>query len=453
MAYHVASDYEFAYEPEHITCSLTFYSDVLNSNRNGQLVTTVHCDPSAFKIRVSSCDISSFYLDDLIALLNIGEDGYKESTKRHKKATGDLNLIDYDELRQSFGYVDNLSKMSNRLQILGSSAFSILNDDRKLNTGVCIHGQITDPDRLFIPGPNFIDGKIHTEAIVADYLVLGSRNQMSQFDTRTYRYAQSGSIIYLLIYIRRGVFHYLVYLSEESIYNLIRAILEIAELDSSFDFIYTVIGRTNTEEESQPYLLTSEGVFLKSTILYSNETQFSSPVLSTRQGFLKAAKAIRSKDSVDRWKSSTGNLEILPLLSSLFHKDFKKDYNQADVLLFDALIRSHENTDLLIRMYDIHWTENSLDLSQDHLISSPRDSAFKIGYNFIKKNLSYLNLPSLLAFINQWEELTGHESIRGLKTEISEFIKEKEELIYKVTTVPAKELSFDDLDDDYEIYS
>lgn len=273
----------FDYPPVFMTSSLTFYSDTYRQDINGLPVARIHYDPKAIKFQtcINSIDLSTYYLPDLINLLNTNEEGYKLLVKRHKKATGDVNMIDYDELRQILDAVDGLEKMSRRLQVVGTSAQSVLNDYKKLNTGVCIEGHVTNPDNLYLPSSNFMDNKVFSTETVAEVLVNGIKPPIMIQDLKTRRYSLSGSIIYLLIYKRHDEFDYMVFMSEEPIGDLIRAIKNQVETSGDFDFIYTVLARTNTEEESVPYIQTVEGVYFKDVIVYCNETQFSAPVLRT----------------------------------------------------------------------------------------------------------------------------------------------------------------------------
>ncbi len=278
MDYHLANGSEFAYESEYVACNLTNYTDVGNRHVDGLLVTRVHSDDSGHTSGLSSSDLSTYYLPDLLSLLNMHDDGYRETTRYHKKATGDVNLIDYEELKQRCKCVDDLSKMSNLLSMIGVSALDILDDYRKLITGVCIHGRVRN---MFATTANFYDGKVHPPETVANFLTTGVRCQTLFEDAKTHRYALRGSVIYLIVYKRNGIFDYILYASEEPISQLIHVLLCRTELPDEFDFIYTVIGRTNTEDNSYPYVVTPTGVYLRDVLLYPNECQFSQPILET----------------------------------------------------------------------------------------------------------------------------------------------------------------------------
>jgi len=119
--------------------------------------------------------------------------------KAHKTMTEDVNFIQYDELKDLYECVDDLAKMTRRLQIVGTSAFSILRDDRKLNTGVCIQGHVSQPDNLFVPMANFFDEKIVPIETIAEYLTTGSRQTVIPMDIKNHRYALTGSIIFSLL--------------------------------------------------------------------------------------------------------------------------------------------------------------------------------------------------------------------------------------------------------------
>lgn len=274
---------EFVHSPSYMTCSLTCYSDPSRQDLDGLPVARVHYDPQAYKFKtsISSCDLSTYYLPDLLELLNTNEEGYKTIVKRHKKITGDMNLIDYDELRQILESVDSLNKMSKRLHVVGVSVFRMFHDTKKLNTAVCIGGLVAHPDQLYIPAANFMDNKYFSVETVADVLVNGVRPPPVVQDLKTRRYSLSGSVLYLLIYKRSETFDFLLFLSEDPISELVKAVHGLSEFSANFDFIYTVLGRTKTEEESRPYNQTSEGVYLKNVILYSNETNFTQPVLKS----------------------------------------------------------------------------------------------------------------------------------------------------------------------------
>jgi hypothetical protein len=283
MDYHTAVASEFAYEPEYIACNLTYYTDVKNRHVNGLLVARVHSDEKGggHLAGLSSSDLSTYYLSDLLSLLNMRDDGYRESVRFHKKATGDSNLIDYEDIRHRCKCVDDLWKMSRRTKIIGVSALDILHDERKLITGVCMQGQVRSQHSMFVPASNFYDTKVHPMESVADFLTTGLKCQTLFDDAKTHRYALRGSIIYLIVYIRDGIFDYVLYVSEEPVAQLVQLLLDRTERTGQFDLIYTVIGRTNTEDNSYPYTVTPDGVYLRDALLYCNECQFSQPVLAT----------------------------------------------------------------------------------------------------------------------------------------------------------------------------
>ena len=268
-------------------------------------------------------------------------DGYQQISRQHKKATGDINLIDYDELKQSFELVDNLTKMSNRLKIVGCTAFSILHCERMLNNGVCINGRVSGPDNFCVPTTNFFDNKVHSNETIADFLITGLRHQVIQKDAKSYRYALSGSIIYLLIYVNKGLFNYIIYLSEEPISGLIQTLTDQTEFNNHFDFIYTVVGRTITEEEIHPYIRTERGICFKDIVLYCNENQFSAPVLSTTRRYGTLIKKFR--ESEDNSPPKLESSSILPLSSLLLqlYLPLDKELNEK---LFDTPIRRGDDS-------------------------------------------------------------------------------------------------------------
>lgn len=292
-------DTRFAYPPVYMTSSLTFYSDTYCQDINGLPVARIHYDPKSIKFQtfINSIDLSTYYLPDLINLLNTDEEGYKLMVKRHKKITGDVNMIDYDELLQILNAVDSLEKMSMRLQIVGTIAHSVFNDYKKLNTGVCIDGYVTKPDNLYLPSSHFMDNKVFSTDTVAEVLVNGTKPPVLVGGLKTRRYSLSGSIIYLLIYKVLDNFDFLVFMSEEPISNLITAIRSQANGLSDFDFIYTVLARTNTEDENVPYIETFDGVYLKDAILYCNETQLSKPVLQTLSNVKEILENINNREN------------------------------------------------------------------------------------------------------------------------------------------------------------
>ncbi len=193
MDYHLATDSEFSYEAEYVACNLTNYTDV--GHVDGLLVTRLHSGGSECgRQHASSSDLSTYYLSDLLTLLNMHDDGYRETARVHKKATGDVNLIDYEELRQRCKCVDDLWKMSDRLSVIGVSALDRLDDYRKLITGVCIHGHVRN---MFVTAGNFYDTKVHATELVASFLTTGTKGRTH--DANTHRYALRGSVIYLIV--------------------------------------------------------------------------------------------------------------------------------------------------------------------------------------------------------------------------------------------------------------
>ena len=287
MAYHMGNIVEFTYKPDYTICNTSYYSDVDNRNTNGLLMARVCASysPSLWKFRVSSNDLSTFYLADLIQLLNYRNTTvYKDALKHHHETTKTWNLIDYDELKNTFEYVDSLRKMSNRLKIIGTSSSSIKHEWKRLNIGVCIQGQVSNPDNVFIPITNFVDTKVHDLKEISDFLTLGIKKPYHfNYNRQSCRYALGGSILYLLIVKRNDTFDYIVLLSEEPISVLNQALMDEVKCGLDFDYIYTVIGKTNTKDDSIPYIITSEGIAFKDIILYCNENSFSLPVISTNR--------------------------------------------------------------------------------------------------------------------------------------------------------------------------
>lgn len=425
MDYHTASLTEFAYKPEYLTCNLTFYSDVQNRNTNGLFVVRIHNDPRSMKLMsgISSNDLSAYYLSDLINLLNMDENGYKEIAKRHKKVTGEFNLIDYEELQQVYECVDDLSKMTRRLQIMGTSSLSILNDDRKLFTAVCVEGHVCSPDRVFVPRSHFFDNKIHSADAIAEFLVTNSRQHITTSVARTYRYGLGGSAIYVLIYKVNGVFNYLVYLSEEPISHLVQALVDQAEFVTGFDFVYTVVGRTICDEESCPYIETPDGVYFKDVVLYPNENRFSLPLLSYLNAFKMLTNAEQlscseSEDNGDELSRCTSS-RSLPPLSSLFGDDVK-NYNSTDETLFAALVKNHRHRNRLTdQIRNIGLEDSSLYyLSDDDLVNRPLQYAFEIGKHFIMEHLGDLDSMLVRDFLRSWYNLTSDEKIKHLENEL-----------------------------------
>lgn len=423
MDYHTAKTTEFAYTPEYHTCNLTFYSDVLNRHTNGLLVVRIHSDPQSMKLRssISSNNLSTYYLPDLINLLNMDENGYKEITKRHKKVTSDFNFIDYEELQQTYECVNDLGKMTNRLQILGTSAQSILNDYRKLYAAVCVEGHVQSPDSVFVSRSNFFDSKIYSADAVAEYLVTNSRQHLTTSTAKTHRYGLSGSAIYVLVYKNNNVFNYIVYLSEEPISLLVQALVDQAEFVTGFDFIYTVAGRTICDSESCPYIETPDGVYFKDVVLYSNENRFSMPMLSLFNSFKMLLTEDSDSENSRSDKESPGyshTYRALPLLSSLFG-DQTMDYNSVDEQLFDILNNHFDQTELVDQLLDIDLGTSSLyQVSAHDIARHPLVYAFDIGNKFIQNHIKNLDSGLLRIFLRKWYDLTNYEKIKDLENTI-----------------------------------
>jgi len=271
----------FAYKPDYMICNTSFYSDVRKTNNNGLIVTRVcvESSPSLWKFRVSENDLTTYYLSDLMNILNNLNDGYCFMIKHHEQSTRDINLIDYDELKETIKSIDDLWKMSKRLNIIGTSSFSIQNNSKMLSVGVCLRGRVSAPDNMCVPLSKFFDSKVDDISVVTDYLYAGIKTPRYNMK-QTNKYGLSGSGIYLIIFKRNNVWDYIVFLSEESINVLNQALLEVSNLDNDFDYIHTVLGRTNTKDDSIPYTILSVGVLLEDIILYCNENSFSAPVIS-----------------------------------------------------------------------------------------------------------------------------------------------------------------------------
>jgi hypothetical protein len=349
------------------------------------------------------------------------EAGYQQVARQHKKLTGDVNLIDYDELKQSFGWVDSLIKMSSRLKIIGCSALSILHCDRMLNSGVCINGHVSSPDNFCVPCAHFFDNKVHSTETIAEFLITGLRQHVIQRDAKSHKYALSGSIIYLIIYLKDGLFNYIVYLSEEPINELIQVLKNQREFNESFDFIYTVVGRTVTEEEIYPYTRTQQIICFKNIVLYCNENQFSAPVLSTIDNYGKLANSLTIKVSEKILPKPVSHK--VPALSSLILM-LDRPLDEGDRLkekLFDSLIKLRDYPEKLKEeLSEILGTSNLSDINE--YCSNPLDSSIEIAKSFIQSKLSEINLLSVYKFIDLWYSETQYERIN----EITEFIKEVE---------------------------
>lgn len=284
MNYHTAASTEFAYTPDYMICNTSYYSDVENRHTNGLIMTRVCSSdsPTLWKFKISSSDLSTFFLSDLIKLLNRRKDSaYMYMLKQHKSSTATLNLIDYDELKATLDLVDSLQNMSNRLKIVGTSSSSIQNNSKNLSIGSCIRGRVSNPDNFFAPLSNFFDTKVNDLTVISDFLVLGIKNSnLSYYDRPLCKYALGGSIIYLLIYKRNDIYDYIVFLSEEPISLLNQCLLEKATCGVEFEYIYTVIGRTNTKDDSIPYTVTSNGVYFRDIILNCNANCFTMPIVA-----------------------------------------------------------------------------------------------------------------------------------------------------------------------------
>ena len=285
--------------PDYMIANTSYYSDVCNQNINGLLVARICSSftPSLWKCRISTNDLSTFYLPDIIQLLNCGKEGYNQMMANHKKVTGDINLIDYDELKESLEMVNDLTKMSERLKVVGISSCSVQNNRRLLNIGVCIQGRVSHPDNLFISSSRFYDSKIDDIATIADFLIHGSKSTRPSFKTSN-RYSLTDSVIYLIIFKRNGVFDYIVYLSEEPINVLNHELIESCKSHAEFDYIYSVLGRTNTKEEVTPYIVTTEGILFKDIVLESNVNSFSMPIISSYYYFRQLFNSLSEEKHV-----------------------------------------------------------------------------------------------------------------------------------------------------------
>jgi hypothetical protein len=385
---------EFAYQPKFMTCDLTCYSDACNKHTNGLLVCRVHFDRSVKKC-VSSSDLSTYYVHDLVRLLNTSEKGFKEMAKAHKTMTEDVNFIQYDELKDLYECVDDLAKMTRRLQIVGTSAFSILRDDRKLNTGVCIQGHVSQPDNLFVPMANFFDEKIVPIETIAEYLTTGSRQTVIPMDIKNHRYALTGSIIYLIIYRRNGIFDYIVYISEEPISNLIQS---VKDTTSNFDFIYTTVARTITEEESAPYTVLAGGICFKDVVLYCNENQLSSPILKTYRQFENIFKGKTSEFFID---------SSLHLFSSTLNPGIERS---PEVKLVELLLKYKNNP---IHLWN-RLSSLNVDANINALCSNPIKEALLRAELYIREHFSKFDISKLVAFLERWLDLTNTEDIQNL---------------------------------------
>ena len=453
----------FVYEPAYMTCDLTYYSDTTYLQINGLLVAKVQYDPRLYKMAngISTSDLSTYFLPDLLSLLSMRESTYKETVKNHKSLTHSFNFIDYEELKQIYEYVDSLFKMSGRLKVIGCAATSILYDQRKLNTGVCIEGQIIEPDNLFVPTFHLFDNKIHDVQFICDFLLTGSRNRhyFSHQDTCLRKYAISGSIIYLIIYKRKSLYDYIIYVSEEPIQSLIQTIIENIEFATDFDFIHTVIGRTNTREESTPYTITQSGFYFKSIILYCNENSFTKPILLTYRTLLDGIKRNDDDDSQDINPSDSSSLYYneqhlekefqsedtstenlpeeypnIPFLSSCLSFYSSLDFQEKCITVIDQLfyymIQHKDNIsdayeqiseiltvhkDLIDSIVDCSSLLDKINNNQ----LNPIEEAYNIAAKFLDHFYLNINIDKVQSFLNWWFDITQDENIENLKREIS----------------------------------
>lgn len=443
MDYHMAVGTEFAYEPDFISCGLTFYSDASIKKANGLLVCRVHFDPNSVKLHwgLSCNDLSTYYLQDLINLLNSADEGFKEISIKHKKMTCDVNLIDYDELRHACEFVNDLYKISTRLQIIGCSAFSILHDSRKLNSGVCIGGYVSNTDNLCVPTANFFDSKVTCFEDIADFLMTGAQQQSLSQDFKSRLYALSGSSIYLVIYTRENVFDYIVLLSEEPIANLIHVIKSREHVDG-FDFIYTIVGHTLTEEESCPYVTTPQTCFFKDVVLYCNENRFSFPVLSTIEDFQNYLEQTQTQTvEVDEEDDSKPCDENTFEMLKLFAKSSPNSRDKVNALLFEILIKYRDDVSTLYQklseLSTMSWEFDSRcieDFCQD-----PMYAAFKTAEEFIHTNINNLDQMLLDEFLKTWLEFSKDDRIQTLIDFVQQYTQEQLKLISSVNKEPQME--------------
>ena len=420
MDYHTAASTEFAYSTDYMICNTSYYSDTDNPLMNGLLIARIHGDPcrSSWQFKMSSNDLTTFYLPDLLQLLNCRDENFKQIAKHHKKASSDMCLIDYDELKQCFEQVDDLTKMSMRLQIIGASACSIENNRRRFSIGACLQGRVSNPDNLFVPSSNFFDSKVDHVCTVAEYLVSGRRKKSYLFqDKRSSRYALSGSVIYLVVFKRNGVFSYMVYLSEEPISVLQQAINECEtvakSVDLDFDYIYTVVGRTNTKDDSIPYVLTPEGIYFKDIILYCNENGFSSPVLLELKHYIDVCfqdkKTIQSQNYIS--SSLMETRDFLNLKSLFVEYPPPEDIAYA-ADLFRLLTKYHDRP-VLLRHYLNNLKGFDSSILEDYCLN-PLQEALTLGKDFIAKHHDKINQTLLHQLLCDWYIKTSDANVQTL---------------------------------------
>lgn len=440
MDYHVASSTEYQYTPEYMTCDLTYYTDISNCNTGGLLVGKLQTSPqlhlSSFRQRISANDLSSFYLSDLISLLNSTEDTYKEVCKRHKKCTGAINFINYEELRHAIECVSSLSNMSKRLKIVGCTAPSVFSDSGKLNAAVCLQGNVSHPDNFVVERSNFVDTKIDSFETIVEFMTTGIKHQSICTSSKQHRYGLSGCIIYLIILKRADTFDFIIYLSEDPISKLIQYILEFTDTDTNTDFIYTVIGRTCTEEESYPYIICSEGIKFKDIIIECNECCFSQPILSTYKALHSLVQNTIQSNKEALKLLTTEDDTTFPSLKSLFLSSLPVDYNINNDKLFDILVNNRANTSVIpSQLKGVSIDETLLSgYSVNSVCKDPSSSTYELVSRFVNTYVPKLDLKSLKIVLSNLYQITRDTRFNEIENRIQSFVQEKENIIEKALT-------------------
>ena len=457
MDFHMASMTEYQYMPDHMACDLTFYTDPSKCDTNGLLVAKLQTPTpvilSSFRQPVSSNELSFFYISDLVSLLNMDFEQYKDVCKRHKKCTGDVNFINYEDLQNGIECIATLTKMSRRLKIVGCTAHSVLSDNRKLTVGVCIQGHVTHPDNLVVEQSNFFDTKMDSYETIYEYMTTGVRQRSMVSSARQYRYGLGGSVIYLVVFKRGDTFGFLVLLTEEPIGQFIQFILESTEPGDNFDFIYTVIGRTHTEEESYPYILRQEGITFKDVIIECNESSFSQPILQTytalhniihnTQKIKKDALQLLRKDNLDMFQLSP--------LKSLFHSTVSVDFEDTNDQLFNLLIQeNNDSQSLMSKLREITIEKTMLaDMSLETIEQNPTGAAFQLLHNFVETYISRLDLDLLRMYLDNLFKITNDPNVKEIESMVEAFVQKNDLIINKATHSIYEQNLFDSQFDDY----
>ena len=437
MDFHMASMTEYQYMPDHMACDLTYYTDPSKCDTNGLLVAKLQTPTpvllSSFRQPVSSNELSFFYISDLVSLLNMDFETYKDVCKRHKKCTGDINFINYEDLQSGIECIASLTKMSRRLKIVGCTAHSVLSDNRKLTVGVCLQGHVTHPDNLVVEQSNFFDTKMDSYETIYEYMTTGIRQRSMVSSARQYRYGLGGSIIYLVVFKRGDTFGFIVLLTEEPIGKFIQFILESTETGDNFDFIYTVIGRTNTEEESYPYILRQEGITFKDVIIECNESSFTQPILQTYavlhnlvQNTLKINKTavqFLCKDNFDTFQ--------LPPLKSLFHSSVTIDFDDTNDQLFNLLLRDENDSHSLISKLREFTIEKTMlaGVSVDTIAINPKGAAFQLLHKFVETYISKLDFGLLRKYLDNLNNITNEPSVKEIERMVDAFVQKNDLII------------------------